>query len=421
MMDSKKDYRPRIVDKLLSENLKAFGGVLITGPKMCGKTWTGLNQAASSIFLDDEDNIQRALLTPELVLEGENPRLIDEWQLTPKLWDKARRSIDKKHKSGLYIFTGSAVPASETMHTGTGRFTHMKMRPMSLFESGDSTGAISLSTLFDGKPIEPIDSDIDFTKIIHLICRGGWPATLWVDESSALKIPQGYLEMIIESDISRIDGINRNSAKVRLLIRSLARNTATMAGSSTLLGDICENESQETISMESIDNYLNALRQIFIIEDQQAWLPSMRSRTRIRTSPKRHFIDPSLSAAAMGASPELLIKDPKTTGFLFESLCYRDLSVYAGAIDGKVYHYHDEKDLEADSIIQLDDGRWAAVESKLGSFEFDDAAGHLLRLKEKMKANAGEPSFLMIMTATGGVAFTRKDGVHVVPVDRLGI
>jgi predicted AAA+ superfamily ATPase len=415
-----KKYQPRIIDAELKNHLKAFGGVLLTGPKMCGKTWSGLNQAASSIFIDEDDNIRRASLTPELVLEGDFPRLVDEWQVVPHLWDKARRIIDRIHRPGLFIFTGSAVPVLEkTLHSGVGRFVNLQMRPMSLFESGDSSGTVSLGDLFKGKKIKPVSSSMDFKKAVYLICRGGWPTSLWVSKEAALSIPRGYLSMIIESDISRVDGVNRSPDKVRLFLRSLARNNATLAGASVLIKDMREHENNGVISADSVDSYLNALKQIFIIDEQQAWTPSLRSKTRIRSSPKRHFIDPSLAAAAMEASPEILVRDPKTAGFLFESLCYRDLQVYTAALHGKVYHYRDEKGLEADAIIQLDNGNWAAVEVKLGDFEFDNAAKHLLELKKKMAAQNEQCSFLLILTATGGAAYTRDDGVHVAPLDCL--
>ncbi|GHU89751.1 ATPase AAA [Spirochaetia bacterium] len=414
------NYRPRLIDAELKASLKAFGGVLLTGPKMCGKTWAGINQAASSIFIDEEDNIRRASLTPELVLEGDSPRLVDEWQVVPHLWDKARRIIDRVHRPGRFIFTGSAVPVLEkTLHSGVGRFVNLQMRPMSLFESGDSTGTVSLASLFEGKKIEPVPSSLDFSKAVYLICRGGWPAALWVSEEAALSIPRGYLSMIIESDISRVDGVHRSPDKVRLFLRSLARNNATMAGASVLIKDMSEHEGNGGISADSVDSYLNALKQIFIIDEQQAWMPSLRSKTRIRSSPKRHFIDPSLAAAAMEASPDILLRDPKTAGFLFESLCYRDLQVYTTALHGKVYHYRDEKGLEADAVIQLDNGNWAGVEVKLGDFEFDSAAKHLLELKRKMADQNDQCSFLLILTATGGAAYTRDDGVHVAPLDCL--
>ncbi|MDR3284364.1 MAG: DUF4143 domain-containing protein [Treponema sp.] len=418
---SDREYRPRVIDEELERNLKAFGGVLLTGPKMCGKTWTGHNHASSSVFIDESDNLQKALLSPELVLAGDTPRLVDEWQEAPALWDKARRMIDSAQRPGLFIFTGSAVPAAgKTFHTGTGRFVHLEMRPMTLFESGDSTGAVSLGALFRGEKITPAPSSLNYQKTIKLMCRGGWPAALWVDEEAALALPRGYLNMIIESDVSRVDGVSRNPGKVELLFRSLARNSAAMAGASVLLNDMREHEHNAGISLESVDSYLNALKQIFVVDEQQAWLPSLRSKTRLRTSPKRHFVDPSLAIAALGATPELLVNDPKTAGFLFESLCYRDLNVYTGSLHGKVFHYRDEKNLEVDAILQLMDGKWAGVEVKLGSFEFDGAAKNLCKLKQKMEGQTQVPAaFLMILTAAGGLAYTREDGVHVVPLDCL--
>jgi predicted AAA+ superfamily ATPase len=418
----KRKYRPRIVDALLKRDMRTFGGVLIAGPKMCGKTWTGQQQASSSVYLDDEDNLQKALLAPEVVLAGDNPRLIDEWQTAPLLWDKARRFIDREQRPGLFIFTGSAVPpAAKPRHSGTGRFTRLAMRPMTLFESGDSSGIISLKKLFNGEKIKPCASQMNFQKVVRLICRGGWPAGLWLNEDDAMRLPQGYLRMVIESDVSRVDGVNRNPAKVELLLRSLARNSATTAGPSSILSDLRFHEQNETLSADSVESYLNALKQIFVIEDQEAWLPALRSKTRIRSSPKRHFVDPSLAAASLGATPEALADEPKTAGFLFESLCHRDLSVYTEALGGKVYHYRDEKGLEADAILQLPGGAWAAVEVKLGTFQFDEAAENLLKLKKKMEAQeVRPPAFLMILTASGGLAHTRDDGVHVVPVDCLG-
>ncbi|MDR2588051.1 MAG: DUF4143 domain-containing protein, partial [Spirochaetales bacterium] len=397
MPEPEKKYRGRVVDKELGETLGTFGGVLITGPKMCGKTWTGIKQAASSVFIDDGENLTKAALTPEALLEGPSPRLVDEWQLAPLLWDKARRLIDKAHKPGRFIFTGSAVPAEAAAHSGTGRFVHLQMRPMTLFESGDSSGSVSLAALFAqktgkkgtrwkaGKPLQPAPSTLDFKTAVHLICRGGWPAGLWLKKNAALALPKGYLEMIIETDVSRLEGAQRNPSKLRLLMKSLARNSSTQAGASVILGDIQKHEEAGSLSEDSIANYIDALKKIFIIDEQKAWLPSLRSKTRIRTRPKRHFVDPSLAAAALDASPSLLMGDPKTTGFLFESLCYRDLSVYARPIKGEIYHYRDEKGLEVDIIIQLKNGNWAAVEVKLGSFEFDSAAENLIKLRKKME------------------------------------
>jgi predicted AAA+ superfamily ATPase len=412
-------YKERLVDERLKELLSAFGGVLITGPKWCGKSWTASNQANSEIYIDQKENQERALLLPDTVLTGATPRLIDEWQDAPLLWDAARRQIDKKHSPGLFIFTGSSMPPEEKLsHTGTGRFARLNMRPLSLLESGDSSGKISLGNLFQNGMVEPCPSEMDFKKAVHLICKGGWPASFWLDDPAAMLIPQEYIQAIAQKDISRIDGVKKDPHRVLLFLRSLARNTATAARASTLSGDVARDGGE--ISDQTTRSYLEALRLIYVIDEQEAWQPSLRSRTRIRTSPKRHFTDPSLAAAALGATPELLVGDLKTAGFLFESLCYRDLCVYADASRGKVFHYRDDSGLEADAIVSLPDGRWGAVECKLGSFEFDAAAENLIKLKQKLAGEIREPSFLAIVTATGGLAYTRDDSVSVVPLDCLG-
>jgi len=415
----KKDYKPRTVDEKLKKLLSTFGGVLITGPKWCGKSWTALNQAESEVFIDMEDNKKKAMLMPDLVLDGKNPRLIDEWQDAPILWDAARRRIDKEHRPGIFLFTGSAVPAKEKpSHTGTGRFARMRMRPLSLFESGDSSGKLPLTLLFEGKDFKPCPSEMDYMKALRLICAGGWPAAFWVPEAHAPLIAKEYMNMVINEDINRTDDIKRDTALVSLFVRSLARNSATSVKATSLRADITKREGAD-ISEQTVRSYYEALKKIFVIEEQDAWAPSLRSRSRIRTTPKRHFADPSLAVAALGATPEILVEDIKTAGFLFESLCFRDLSVYMDALGGAVYHYHDFDDLEADSILQLPDGRWAAVEVKLGEFEFDIAAGNLRKLKKKLAKETVPPSFLAIITASGGAAYKRDDDVYVIPLDCL--
>jgi len=418
--DIRRLYRPRIIDGIIEKELSAFGGVLITGPKSCGKSWTGLNHSKSSIFMSPGSTTELALLDPQSALEGEFPHLVDEWQLVPSLWDHARRNIDKGHKKGMYIFTGSSTPLSgKTQHTGIGRFAKIEMRTMSLFESGKSNGAVSLSNLFRTGRTDVVRSDIDYRGIIDLICRGGWPAASELDEGSSLRIPYQYIKSIKETDMSKIDGKRRSRTTVDTVLRSLARNNATLAGNSKLIADI--QRSGASISEPTLRSYLDVLKNLYIIEEQDAWHPSLRSRTRIRTSPKRHFTDPSLAAAVLGAKPDILHKDPLTAGFLFESLCYRDLSVYASASDGSVFHYKDDSDLEVDQIIQLDDGRWGAAEVKIGTSEFDKAAANLIRMKKKMiEAGVRPPSFLMILNVTGVAANTRSDGVVEVPIDCLG-
>ena len=418
----KSDYRPRILDTKLKALLGVFGGVLIVGPKWCGKSWTASNQAKSEIFIDTPENRRRAMLIPDDVLGGPTPRLIDEWQDAPVLWDAARRKIDNEHRPGILIFTGSAVPDipedNKPSHSGTGRFARMRMRTLSLYEKGISNGKVSLSALFEQQSFRPCSSEINYQKAVNLICEGGWPASFWVPEENASMIAREYLNMVINEDIGRADGVRRDPALVQHFLRSLARNSATPVKATSMKADVIEREGND-ISEQTIRSYYESLKKIFVIEEQDAWTPSLRSRSRIRTTPKRHFTDPSLAAAALGATPGILLKDTKTVGFLFETLCFRDLSVYMDALDGKVFHYHDKDELEADAILQLPDGKWGGVEIKLGQFEFDYAASNLLKLKKKLAGETDPPSFLAIITASGGMAWQREDGVLVIPIDCL--
>jgi predicted AAA+ superfamily ATPase len=385
-----------------------------------GKTWTGLHHAQSVVDISDAVVRAQIDIDPAFVLTGQKPLLVDEWQDAPVLWDKARRIIDDEHDTGLFIFTGSAVPAKEQpVHSGTGRFMHLHMRPMSSYETDDSTGAVSLQELFAGATIASTRSEMDFKKAAWLICRGGWPASLWLDDSQKLLIPKGYITMLAESDISRADGIPRDRQKVALVLRSLARNTATNARLSVLHNDVSTHEGDQQLSIDSIRAYLAALRQIFVIEELPAWLPSLESKRRIRTTPKRYFIDPSLAAAALGATPELLLQDPMTAGLLFETLCVRDLLVYAESFGGTVAYYRDDSGLEADVIVQCADGRWCAIEIKLGAGQIEAASQNLIDLQKKLAGETQAPSFLMAITGAGGMAYTRSDGVHVVPLDCL--
>jgi predicted AAA+ superfamily ATPase len=345
---------------------------------------------------------------------------VDEWQDVPKLWDLARRNIDLGNKKGMYIFTGSSVPPfGKTYHTGIGRFARLRMRPMSLYESGNSNGAVKLSELFDtGKAVNALSS-MNYPKILNLICRGGWPGSLELDDTRAIDTSYDYIDSVITMDTSRVDGKKRSNTIMELILGSLARNNATSVSIPTITADISGTGGK--ISDQTARSYIDVLKKLFVIEEQDAWHPSIRSRTRIRTSPVRHFSDPSLAAATLGARPDVLMKDLRTAGFLFESLCYRDLSVYASAIGGRVFHYRDDSDLEVDMVIQLDDGRWGAAEVKLGTFDFDKAASNLIRMKNKMVASgAAEPSFLMTLNATGGGSYMRPDGIAEVPIDCLG-
>jgi predicted AAA+ superfamily ATPase len=361
---------------------------------------------------------QMADTKPSLLLKGENPRLIDEWQMAPVLWDAVRYEVDMRGQTGQFILTGSAVPADNLIaHTGTGRFARILMRPMSLFESNESNGAVSLANLFDGKhEIEGV-SDLSIEQLAFVICRGGFPATLNKPDTAALRMSVDYIEAIINQDVSRVDGVEKNPHRVRLLLRSLARNIATMASVQTILKDV---ESTEvSISDKTFSAYYSALRRIFVIETMPAWSPSLRSQTAIRTSPKHHFVDPSIATAAMRVNPAGILQDFEYFGFLFEALCARDLRVYAQNNDGDLFHYRDKNGLEADMIVQLRDGRWGAVEVKLGSSQIEQAAENLLKLKEKIDTDKmRSPSFLMVITG-GQYAYRRKDGVLIVPVGCL--
>lgn len=415
-------YLQRICDKLLASELKASGAILIEGAKWCGKTSTAQQAARSSLYMQDPDKTSSYLAAadtkPSLLLNGETPKLIDEWQMAPVLWDAVRFEVDKRNKPGQFILTGSAVPSDNLVaHTGTGRISRLLMRPMSLWESGDSNGSISLKELFDKNTDISATSDLSIEKIAFLICRGGWPASVSQENESALKMATNYVESVINMDVQRVDGVEKNPERVRMLLRSLARNISTMASGQTIMADMESNDIG--ISEKTLSSYLNALRRIFVIEDTPAWMPSLRSKTAIRTSPKRNFVDPSIATAVMRTNPSGLLNDFETFGFMFESLCTRDMRIYAQANDGAVFHYKDKNDLESDMIISLRDGRWAPVEVKLGNKQIDEAAKNLLSLQSKINTEKmGEPSFLMVLTG-GEFAYTRDDGVLVVPIGCL--
>jgi len=419
---SNNTYLSRVCDTELQQALATLGAVLIEGAKWCGKTSTATNVARSTLFMQDPDKAQSyqqmAETKPSLLLKGENPRLIDEWQMAPVLWDAVRFEVDKRGDAGQFILTGSAVPADNvTAHTGTGRFARILMRPMSLYESKESNGTISLTDLFNGIHDTESVSDLTIEQIAFAICRGGFPASIGKPDKTALRMPVEYVESIINQDISRVDGIEKNPGRVRLLLRSLARNIATQASIQTILNDV---EATETsISDKTISTYYNALRRIFVIEPMPAWSPSLRSKTAIRTSPKHFFVDPSIATAVMRINPDGVLQDFGYFGFLFESLCARDVRIYAQHNDGEVFHYRDKSGLEADLIVQLRDGRWGAIEVKLGNKQIEEAAKNLLKLKERIDTGKmREPSFLMVLTG-GQFAFRRKDSVLIVPVGCL--
>ncbi len=420
----KNKYLNRIADIELQEALKTSGAVLIEGPKWCGKTSTARQTAKSVIYIQDPDQSQTYLAVadtkPSLLLQGDTPRLIDEWQVIPILWDTVRHEVDKRSLTGQFVLTGSASPSdNKTAHTGTGRISRLKMRTMSLYESKESNGNISLENLFlNNLPQDTFfPSELTIEQIAFAICRGGWPASLSAAPKNALKMSIDYVESVINQDISTVDGVSKSPERVRLLLRSLARNVSTMANYQTIKNDIESNDSQ--FSEKTLSNYHQALKRIFVVEDLAAWQPSLRSKTAIRTSDKRHFVDPSIATAVLRTNPQQLLNDFNLFGLLFESMCTRDLRIYAQANDGDILHYRDKSGLEADLIIRLRNGDWAAVEVKLGQKEIELAAKNLLKLKTKINTEKmKEPKFLMVLT--GGIsAYQRNDSVWVIPIGCL--
>jgi predicted AAA+ superfamily ATPase len=418
---AKNNYMSRICDKELQDVLLSAGAVLIEGAKWCGKTSTAEHIANSKLLMQDPDKTkeyqQIAETKPSLLLKGDTPRLLDEWQIAPVLWDAVRFEVDNRQEMGQFILTGSAVPADNvTNHTGTGRIARIFMRTMSLYESGESNGTVSLMDLFNGGQDMESMSDLSIEQIAFCICRGGFPASIGKSDKTALRMPIEYVEAVINQDISRVDGVEKNPNKVRLLLRSLARNITTMASFQTILDNVETNE--ETISDKTISTYYSALRRIFVIEPLPAWSPALRSKTVIRTSPKHHFVDPAIATSVMRINPDALLQEFSYFGFLFEALCTRDVRIYAQHNDGDVFHYRDKSGLEADLIVQLRDGRWGAIEVKMGNKEIEVAAKHLIALKDKIHTKMRKPSFLMVLTG-GQFAFQRQDGVYVVPLGCL--
>lgn len=413
-------YWNRILDGLLERRLASQGAVLIEGPRACGKTSTARQQAASEVLLDVDENARRAAsVDPTLVLEGDVPRLIDEWQLEPILWNHIRREVDDRGQPGQFILTGSAVPADDvTRHTGAGRITRLWMRPMTLFETDHSTGALSLAEILDGTTEEEPDPGLSVPDLVELVAVGGWPGHLGRDVESALQAVRDYLEEVARTDIRRVDDVRRDPARVRRLLRSLARNVATPAATATLAADAGGGDGP--LDDDTARDYLDALERLGIVEDQPAWAPHLRSRSRLRKSPRRHFVDPSLAVAALRATPDRLLEDLELFGFLFESLVIRDLRVYAQAADAEVYQYRDNTGLEVDAVVEAADGRWAAFEIKLGSRRIEDAAENLAVFAERVDTSrSGQPSALGVIVGTG-YAYRRDDGVAVIPIGTLG-
>ncbi|MCL2147787.1 MAG: DUF4143 domain-containing protein [Methanomassiliicoccaceae archaeon] len=413
-------YLARIIDRELDLYLKSFGAVLIEGAKWCGKTRTGEEKASSMVYFHDprlkRQYQEMAEVAPEALLSGETPRLIDEWQTIPAIWDGIRYEVDRRGEMGQFILTGSSSPKKDSvMHTGTGRIARLLMRPMTLFESGDSNGSVSLGSLFRGEGIAG-ESGLTLERVAFVLVRGGWPASVVCEESDALLVADQYVKSIIKSDISGSDGVERDPYRTEQVIRSLARNTSTMAGLKTIQKDVA---SEVESSDKTIASYIKALKGIFVVEELPAWTPEIRSRIHQRASPKHHFVDPSIAAAALQVSPQDLIWDLKTFGLLFESLCIRDLRVYAQALKGKVMHYHDGSGLEVDAIVTRYGGQWGAVEIKMGTGEVEKAAQNLKKLRDKVDTDRMRgPSFLMVLTSMG-FAYRREDGVYVVPIGCL--
>lgn len=424
-------YMKRYADQLLANQLDASGAVLVEGPKWCGKTTTSQQIAKSVLNMADPTTLSQNLLLadaqPEVLLQGATPRLIDEWQIAPKLWDSVRFEVDNRRDFNQFILTGSSVPPKldEISHSGTGRIARIRMRPMSLFESQDSQGVVSLEELFaknelSATSVEPKTLE----EIAFLICRGGWPRSIGQSEAVALLQARNYFDAVTELDITRVDGIDRDPQTAKQLLRSYARMESSEAKISEIAKDLSTRQDDEksgTPSRVTVLSYLTALERIFVIEDLPAWNPNLRSKTALRTTPTRHFVDPSIASAALGVSPRGLMQDLNTMGLLFEGLCIRDLRIYAEVLDGEIFHYRDSSNLESDAVIHLRDGRFGLIEVKLGGERLiNEGAGNLIKLANRLDTSRmGEPSFLMVLTATGNFAYTREDGVMVVPVGAL--
>lgn len=421
-----KEYKKRIADKILEKKLKGKGAVLIQGPKWCGKTTTAEQISGSILYMakpeEKEQNLTLSELNPRLLLKGKIPRLIDEWQIAPKLWDAIRFEVDQRGEEGQFVLTGSAVPANmnEVTHTGTGRFTWLTMRPMTLYESGESNGTVSLSELFENSSNISGINELELEDIAYLCCRGGWPRSIFLDKDIALEQAFDYYDSVVNSDISRVDNVNRNPERVKNLMKSYARNIGSQVSNETIKNDMINNDSF-SLDTDTVLSYINALKKIFVIEESPAWNPNLRSKTSVRTSETRYFVDPSIATAALGLGPNDMIKDLNTFGLIFETLCIRDLRVYAEAINGSVYHYRDSSELECDAVIHLRNGSYGLIEIKLGGDKLiNEGAENLIKMSNKIDTQKmNNPSFLMVLTATGKYAYKREDGVYIVPIGCL--
>lgn len=420
----RKDYRPRLIDNIIDSYLEAFGAVCVEGPKWCGKTWTSSYHCQSEIMLGNPDgnfqNRQLAQMSPSLVLEGETPRLIDEWQEVPQLWDAVRYKVDRSGNKGQFILTGSATPNHKgILHSGAGRIAKLRMRPMSLFESGNSSGDISLKDICEGR-IEPkILGEVDLRKFIDFIIRGGWPANQETTLKQAAYLPIQYIRAVLDDDVYRIDNVKRDKHKMELLLRSLARNEATTVTNKKLKNDIKEIDDED-IDVETVSAYLDVFQRLFLTDNQKPFEAKLRSSIRIKQAEKRHLSDPSLAAALLNATPEMLLNDLNTLGFLFEALCERDLKIYAESFDAELYHYQDYNNNEMDAVIAMPDGKWCGFEIKLGANQIDMAAENLIKIKNEIKASGGiAPDSLCVICGLSNAAYQRPDGVFVVPITAL--
>lgn len=419
-------YKQRIMDQVLEYRLSSKGAVLITGPKWCGKTTTAKRHAVSFLNMQDPISKQQYLalakINPLEMLKGGTPRLIDEWQISPNIWDAVRQEVDRRGEFGQFILTGSSVPAKmdASSHSGIGRIVAVKMRPMSLFESSESNGEISLSDLFnDPEYKKTSESNLSIEDLAFLVCRGGWPLATLNKGDIALQQAIDYHEAIISQDIRMVDDVKRSPIKAASLLKSYARHISTRTATTSILSDVNQGEQATLFSIDTLNDYLEAFKKLFVIEELEAWNPNFRSKATARVSPTRHFVDPSIATSALNMSPQDLINDIKTFGLLFESLCIRDLHIYTDVLKGKVYHYRDNTNLEIDAIIHLDNGKWGAIEVKLGDYEIPKAVNNLQKLKDKIDTEKmNKPSFLMVLTGTK-YAYKDESGVWIVPIGCL--
>ncbi len=421
----KQNYMPRIIDKKIEEHLKAFGAVCVEGPKWCGKTWTSSFHCESEVYIGDPSgnfqNRKMAEMAPALVLKGEKPRLIDEWQEVPQLWDAVRHEVDHTPGKGQYILTGSATPNHKgIMHSGAGRISKLRMRPMSLFESGDSSGDVSLEKLCRNELCPVFTGEADLQKLIRLVIRGGWPASINVPDEQAALLPEEYLKAVIDDDVYRIDGIRRNTGKMWRLLHSLARNESTTVSNRTLRKDI-KDVDDEDIDVETVKEYLDIFDRLFITDNMPPFATGVRSSVRVKQAEKRHFADPSLACSLLKVTPASLLGDLETLGFLFEALCERDLKIYAQSFGGNVYHYQDYHGKEIDAVVEMPDGSWCAFEIKLGANQIDDAADNLIDIRKAFEDDpkGKPPAVLCVISGMSNAAYQRPDGVFVVPITAL--